>query len=121
MDLNWWLQLKGEPVGYWPGKLFGGVDLMFQEAKQVKWIGSVLNKWNKRHHTTTHMGSGYFAEERWRKAAYFRAVLIMNMLNNFVPPDGAQLIATAKRCYNVKQGEGSILFYYGGPGGPYCA
>lgn len=120
MDLNWWFKLKGEPVGYWPGKLFGGVDMMFQEAKQVKWIGSVLNKWNKGHHTMTHMGSGYFAEEKWGKAAYFRAVLIMNMLNNFVPPDGAQLIATAKHCYNVKPGAGSILFYYGGPGGPYC-
>ncbi|XP_042380199.1 uncharacterized protein LOC121972611 [Zingiber officinale] len=121
VNLNWWLHLKGEPVGYWPGVLFGGVDMMFQEANQVKWIGSVLNKWNKGHHTTTHMGSGYLAEEGWGKAAYFRAVLIMNMLNNFVPPNGAQLIATAKGCYNVKLGSGSILFYYGGPGGLYCA
>ncbi|KAG6511188.1 hypothetical protein ZIOFF_029243 [Zingiber officinale] len=119
VNLNWWLHLKGEPVGYWPGVLFGGVDMMFQEANQVKWIGSVLNKWNKGHHTTTHMGSGYLAEEGWGKAAYFRAVFIMNMLNNFVPPNGAQLIATAKGCYNVKLGSGSILFYYGGPGGLY--
>ncbi|KAG6514913.1 hypothetical protein ZIOFF_025288 [Zingiber officinale] len=121
-DLNWWLELKGEPVGYWPGKLFGGEDMRFQEARQVKWVGSVLNKRNKGHHTTTRMGSGYMSEEGWGKAAYFRSVFIFHPLNVVVPQSNVRLFATANHCYSVIWGGGgSILFYYGGPGGPYCA
>ncbi|XP_074579065.1 uncharacterized protein LOC141835571 [Curcuma longa] len=112
-EWNWWVVVKGEPVGYWPAKLFGGEGVKFQEAKQVKWVGSVLNTRNQGHHTTTHMGSGFFAEEGWAKAANFGSVYILTPSNNLVPQAGnggprARLFATANHCYSVLPGRGSV-------------
>ncbi|XP_042442904.1 uncharacterized protein LOC122027957 [Zingiber officinale] len=118
VEMNWWLQIHGEPVGYWPKELFGG---RFEEAMEVKWIGSVLNSMSDGvSHTPTMMGSGRFPKEGFGKAAFFENVGVMNYLGHYERPMYPKFYQTNKGCYEVDPVVQNIYFYFGGPGGRYA-
>ncbi|XP_074568111.1 protein neprosin-like [Curcuma longa] len=115
-EMNWWLEMLGEPVGYWPKELFGG---RFEEAMEVKWIGSVLHLMSGVNHTTTMMGSGRFPQEGFGKAAFFHTVEVMNERGKYERPMYREFYQTNKGCYEVDPVVQDIYFYFGGPGGRY--
>ncbi|XP_076929235.1 protein neprosin-like [Bidens hawaiensis] len=56
-DGNWWLQVNGDFLGYWPHSWFTSLN---EGASEVSWGGEMVNQRLNRHHSTTEMGSGRF-------------------------------------------------------------
>uniref|UniRef100_A0A0E0FN24 Neprosin PEP catalytic domain-containing protein n=1 Tax=Oryza nivara TaxID=4536 RepID=A0A0E0FN24_ORYNI len=113
---NWWLQVQGKYVGYWPSSIF--THLRTGVADTVEWGGEVYSP-----RITTPMGSGHFPEEGFGKATYSRAIQVVDSSNHLKPPKGVGLIAPLPNCYNVIAGSSSTTswdtyIYYGGPGCP---
>uniref|UniRef100_A0A0D3EZ92 Neprosin PEP catalytic domain-containing protein n=1 Tax=Oryza barthii TaxID=65489 RepID=A0A0D3EZ92_9ORYZ len=113
---NWWLQVAGNYVGYWPSSIF--TYLQTGVADSVQWGGEVYSP-----QITTPIGSGHFPEEGFRKATYSRAIQVVDSSNSLKPPNGVGLRAPLPNCYNVMAGSSSTTscgtyIYYGGPGCP---
>ncbi|KAL1210809.1 Protein neprosin [Cardamine amara subsp. amara] len=116
-DKNWWLKINEELVGYWPGDLFNSFG---DGAPLVQWGGEIVNFKTDMKHTTTDMGSGRFADEGFKKASYFRNLMIVDEANRMKDPEGLYPNTTNDTCYNIKAGGGGpswgANFFYGGPG-----
>jgi Neprosin len=72
---NWWLQVQGHWLGYYPTSLFMGNQSVFatlgDHADSLGFwgeVGTVVNP----EQTTTQMGSGQYAEAGWQQACYQR-------------------------------------------------
>ncbi|MDJ0625155.1 MAG: neprosin family prolyl endopeptidase [Candidatus Caenarcaniphilales bacterium] len=129
---NWWVRAAGEWAGYYPyckggdappcdeGTLFSAAGIR-DKANRSDWYGEVFDS-SAPAATSTDMGSGAFANQRWRRAAYFR-----NILYTWSPTQAwwwgsGSISATDSACYS---GDGPYYssdpnwrnwFYYGGPG-----
>ncbi|XP_054813496.1 uncharacterized protein LOC129314152 [Prosopis cineraria] len=117
VDASW-----GTSTGYWPASLF---DRMSESASNVKWGGEIINLRSDGQHTTTGMGSGYFPEEGYGKASFFKELSIVDANNNLVSPKNFGIIVTNPYCYNITaydySNDSGVYFYYGGPGrNPNC-
>ncbi|XP_047341271.1 uncharacterized protein LOC124944964 [Impatiens glandulifera] len=113
---NWWLQLQGITLGYWPGTQLKNLA---NGANQIAWGGEVVNNKSAGHHTTTQMGNGHFAEEGVGKAGYFKNLKVVDGSNNVVVPAGLRKSMTNSTCYDVNLLTDS--FFYGGVGfSPKC-
>ncbi|XP_052149528.1 uncharacterized protein LOC127768049 isoform X2 [Oryza glaberrima] len=112
---NWWLQVGGNSVGYWPSSIF--TRLQTGVADSVQWGGEVFSPQN-----TSPMGSGHFPKEGLGKATYSRVIQVVDSSNNLRQPNGVGLIAQSPNCYNVVNGFSTTSWgtyiYYGGPGCP---
>ncbi|XP_051121985.1 uncharacterized protein LOC127245263 [Andrographis paniculata] len=120
---NWWLEFgNGVLVGYWPSVLFTHLR---EHASMVQFGGEIVNTQSSSpHHTSTQMGSGYFAGEGFRKASYFRNLQVVDWDNNLVPLSNLRVLADHPNCYDIQGGINRVwgnYFYYGGPGkNPKC-
>ena len=129
---NWWVRAAGEWAGYYPyckggdsppcaqGTLFSAAGIR-DKANRIDWYGEVYDE-SAPAATSTDMGSGAFANRRWRKAAYFR-----NLLYTWSPTQAwwwgsGSISTTDSACYS---GDGPYYssdpnwrnwYYYGGPG-----
>ncbi|KAK1279418.1 hypothetical protein QJS04_geneDACA002771 [Acorus gramineus] len=114
---HWWLQYgSGLLVGYWPSFLFSHLA---RHASMVQFGGEIVNTRYNRYHTSTQMGSGHFAREGFRRAAYFRNLQVVDWDNNLVPVPNLRVLADHPNCYDIRGGAGGAwgtFFYYGGPG-----
>ncbi|CAN8284542.1 unnamed protein product [Cochlearia groenlandica] len=117
---HWWLQFGDKYIiGYWPSSLF---SYLSESASMIEWGGEVVNSQSEQgQHTTTHMGSGRFAEEGWGKASYFKNLRVVDGSNELRNPVNLQVYTDQENCYNVKSGGNNggswgDYFYYGGPG-----
>ncbi|KAI4986778.1 hypothetical protein ZWY2020_019408 [Hordeum vulgare] len=112
---NWWLQVGGYYVGYWPSFIFSYLE---NSASSVQWGGEVYSP--DVGQTSTHMGSGHFPNEGFRQASYIRNIQVVDTSNSLIPPSDVGLIARHKNSYNVQSGiygsDWGIYIYYGGPG-----
>ncbi|KAK1419942.1 hypothetical protein QVD17_29392 [Tagetes erecta] len=119
-DGDWWMQLNGEYVGYWPSSLFTYLKV---RASRVDWGGEIVNRGSNGQHTTTQMGSGRFPQQwqQWyRKASYVRKVEIVDSSNYLRIP----VLGTGHEpgCYDIIQRVTNdddywgTHFFYGGPG-----
>ncbi|CAN1217943.1 hypothetical protein LINPERPRIM_LOCUS1183 [Linum perenne] len=115
---HWWLRIQGENIGYWPSQIFNGG---FSESSTViNWGGVITNTNPQGFHTQTDMGSGHFASEGFRKAAFIRNMEYVDQ--DGVVKDAHDLYPYASRpeCYSVAMQDWNdwfrIHFYYGGPG-----
>uniref|UniRef100_A0A0E0CDK0 Neprosin PEP catalytic domain-containing protein n=1 Tax=Oryza meridionalis TaxID=40149 RepID=A0A0E0CDK0_9ORYZ len=113
---NWWLQVQGKYVGYWPSSIF--THLQTGVADTVEWGGEVNSP-----RSTTPMGSGHFPKEGFGKASYSKAIQVVDSSNNLKSPNGVSLIAPLPNCYSVMTGSSSTTswgtyIYYGGSGCP---
>ncbi|CAH2042850.1 unnamed protein product, partial [Thlaspi arvense] len=57
---NWWLEVQGEAIGYWPESIF---TALADSARLVEWGGEIYDAKLNVHHKTTQMGSGHFLYE----------------------------------------------------------
>ncbi|CAL4980668.1 unnamed protein product [Urochloa decumbens] len=109
---NWWLQVGGTNVGYWPSSIF---TRLATSASSVEWGGEVYSP-----SMTTPMGSGHFPEEGFGKASYIRTIQVVDSSNQLKSPNGVGLIAGNPNFYNVKSGVSSdswgTYIFFGGPG-----
>ncbi|KAH9720342.1 hypothetical protein KPL70_006057 [Citrus sinensis] len=114
---HWWLQFgSGLLVGYWPAFLFSHLR---SHASMVQFGGEIVNSRSSGFHTFTQMGSGHFAGEGFRRAAYFRNLQVVDWDNNLLPLTNLHLLADHSNCYDIRQGRNNVwgtYFYYGGPG-----
>ncbi|XP_072967981.1 protein neprosin-like [Typha angustifolia] len=113
---NWWLTFEDIFVGYWPSEIF---TLLSNSATSLAWGGEIVNTSPNGEHTSTDMGSGFFAEEGYEKASYIRNIMIVDSSNNLSPPASITTSATYTNCYDVKSyndTEWGVSFFFGGPG-----
>ncbi|KAJ1398259.1 hypothetical protein SESBI_31255 [Sesbania bispinosa] len=114
---HWWLEFgSGLLVGYWPAYLFSHLR---SHASMVQFGGEIVNTRSRGYHTGTEMGSGHFAEEGFRKAAYFRNLQVVDWDNNLLPLSNIHQLADHSNCYDIREGRNNVwgtYFYYGGPG-----
>ncbi|XP_052182244.1 uncharacterized protein LOC127794950 [Diospyros lotus] len=114
---HWWLEFgSGLLVGYWPSFLFSHLR---NHASMVQFGGEIVNIRSLGSHTSTQMGSGYFADQGFGKASYFRNLQVVDWDNNLVPLSNLHLLADHPSCYNIRAGRNNVwgdYFYYGGPG-----
>ncbi|KAJ8755843.1 hypothetical protein K2173_024388 [Erythroxylum novogranatense] len=116
---NWWLNINGEEIGYWPRNLFTSLA---DSANVINIGGQVINNQYKGHHTTTQMGSGHFPNEGFGKAAYIGHISYVN--NSSVLTDAIDLVRYAGRpaCYDIIVGNdielklAGVHVFYGGLG-----
>lgn len=114
-------------VGYYPVESFivnNVAGQLTQFAEQVSFGGEV-GSLSGGTHTTAGMGSGAFASEGWRRAAYQRNLRYMDtsgVVHDFVAGGGQNV--TNPNCYSISSGTDSVwgtYMYFGGPGlGPNC-
>ncbi|CAM0908975.1 unnamed protein product [Alopecurus aequalis] len=118
---NWWLQVGGNNVGYWPSSIF---SYLADSASSIKWGGEVFSPPGDGQ-TSTHMGSGHFPEEGLGMTSYIKNIQVVDSSNSLIPPSEMQLINVDANCYNVENGTNGDMgtyIYYGGPGkNPKCA
>uniref|UniRef100_A0A0E0K6A0 Neprosin PEP catalytic domain-containing protein n=1 Tax=Oryza punctata TaxID=4537 RepID=A0A0E0K6A0_ORYPU len=120
---DWWLArldkssaIGYRPLGYWPSKLF---DTLQEKATYAFWGGWVRGPTVSS--DPPPMGSGHFAKEGYKKAAFVKGIRIANKDNNFVNPNvgKATPVTTRGLCYTV-DGFGvlnmGMHLYFGGPG-----
>ncbi|XP_048573942.1 uncharacterized protein LOC125554424 [Triticum urartu] len=116
---NWWLQVGGYNVGYWPSYIFS--DLA-HSASTIMWGGEIFSP--DVGQTSTHMGSGHFPNEGFGKASHIKNIQVVNSSNCLNPPRDVGLITEQNNCYNVQSGnygDWGTYIYYGGPGNnPNC-
>ncbi|BAT79487.1 uncharacterized protein HKW66_Vig0083300 [Vigna angularis] len=114
---HWWLEFgSGVLVGYWPANMFSHLR---SHASMVQFGGEIVNSRSRGYHTATQMGSGHFADEGFRKAAYFRNLQVVDWDNSLLPLRNIHHLADHSNCYNIRQGTSNVwgtYFYYGGPG-----
>ncbi|CAN0878090.1 hypothetical protein LINGRAHAP2_LOCUS12282 [Linum grandiflorum] len=114
---NWWLNVQGTDIGYWPGELLPN---MMTSAKLIEWGGKVINTNPKGIHTTTQMGSGHFPSEGIGKAAWFSNLEYADEQLNFKDAGPIAAAATRNKCYDIKVLDSNTkfgtCFLYGGPG-----
>jgi hypothetical protein len=76
---NWWFQVQGIWLGYYPAKLFfgnkRGAVTLGSHADWLGFWGEVYSDLRPETLTTTDMGSGYKAEAGWTHACYQRNLL----------------------------------------------
>ncbi|XP_039154963.1 uncharacterized protein LOC104417023 [Eucalyptus grandis] len=114
---NWWLLLEPNIfLGYWPSVLFTHLD---DHASEVNFGGEIMNTNAMGKHTSTEMGSGHFAEEGYRKAAYFQQLQVVDGSNELLPVQNAETVVSYPNCYDLERGNDpnwGYSFFYGGPG-----
>ncbi|KAL1200976.1 Protein neprosin [Cardamine amara subsp. amara] len=118
---DWWFMLRDEPIGYLPRSLFD-VNGLANKADRVYWGGEVFSAAKRR--TSPIMGSGYFAQAGFKKAAFVNGLKVIDRISRKVtsPPISALIpFANSPNCYNIetKTGDGDWYRYifYGGPEG----
>ncbi|MEJ2446250.1 MAG: neprosin family prolyl endopeptidase, partial [Exilibacterium sp.] len=129
---NWWVRAAGEWAGYYPyckggdappcdqGTLFSASGIR-DKAYRLDWYGEVYDS-SAPAATSTDMGSGAFANQRWGRAAYFRNLLYMWSDRNAWWWNSGSISTTDSACYSADGPYYSSdpnyrnWFYYGGPG-----
>ncbi|KAL1191403.1 Protein neprosin [Cardamine amara subsp. amara] len=120
----WWLKFETHLIGYWPSII---VPKLANSARKIAWGGEIVHyPIGQGTHTLTQMGSGHFAEEGFKKAAYFNNIQYIDTSNHPITPFPQNLEAIVSRpeCYNLQVGfsrRWGTYIFYGGPGrNPQC-
>lgn len=117
---NWWLNVGGEWVGYYPASLFSNPGLANQ-ADSIQFFGEIVDSGSHPEATKTQMGTGYFAERRWPYAAYQRLLRYQtNAAGTMTDYNGSNIVTDSKE-YDVDSHMNSgtnwsSYFWFGGPG-----
>lgn len=118
---NWWLYLQDEvaidAVGYYPTSLFRGGQLA-TNATDIDYGGETYGttSWSP-------MGSGAFAKEGYRKAAYQTNIRYYPPGSNNSKEASLTASQTSPSCYTIDVSNSTSRkehFYFGGPGGSSC-
>ncbi|XP_017428882.1 uncharacterized protein LOC108336951 [Vigna angularis] len=115
---NWWLNLFGHEIGYYPGRLFSNLT----SAERVGWGGRTVTRPNS---ISPQMGSGYFPEKNnFVHACYFIYVTIQDRGRTDFGPEEHMTEAVVDKpdCFNAEYygDQGGTVAHnlqFGGPGG----
>ncbi|XP_068488421.1 protein neprosin-like [Phaseolus vulgaris] len=114
---NWWLNIEGSNIGYFPAKLFPNMS----SADQVGWGGRTLTPPNT---PSPRMGSGYFPDKNFGLSCYFRQVSFQNeSRTDYGPPIyDTGTINDNPNCFGVEYygdlgRKAGYSLQFGGPGG----
>ncbi|RZC81996.1 hypothetical protein C5167_044572 [Papaver somniferum] len=114
---NWWVQIQGIPVGYYPSSIFTQLS---KEAVEVDFGGEIFNQRAKGQHTTTQMGSGHFPSEGGLGiSSYFNYVQIIDENGEPKDPINVESVVSNPNCYDLKIDDNKnngFGFFYGGSG-----
>ncbi|KAI3910670.1 hypothetical protein MKW92_004271 [Papaver armeniacum] len=114
---NWWVQVQGIPVGYYPGSLFTQLS---KTATEIDFGGEISNTRSKGRHTMTQMGSGHFPSEgSFGISSFFNHVQVIDENNEAKDPEDVKTYVSNPNCYDLQIDEkhtNGYSFYYGGPG-----
>ncbi|CAL1394775.1 unnamed protein product [Linum trigynum] len=116
---NWWFNIQGQDVGYWPPDIFNGG--LKGTASLLEWGGEIVNSNPGGIHTATGMGSGHFPSEGYGKAAWFKNLKYISDGGREVrDAKGITPYATKPNCYDIEvkdwDTDMEVHFYFGGPG-----
>ncbi len=119
VDGNWWLQVHGRWVGYYPGVLFGGADIA-THADYIS-LGGTANGYGY----VPQMGSGYYGTSGLPYAAYQRQIWYYDGAYNgtyayglsYPPTNNCPSVTSMLGPYWDGVGDFGVYFFFGGPGG----
>jgi len=119
---NWWLNVGGEWIGYYPASLYANPGLS-TGADRILFFGEIVDSASHREATKTQMGTGYFAEYRWPYAAYQRLLRYQTDANGSMADYNGSAIITDSKDYDAELHMNSgtnwqSYFWFGGPGAP---
>ena len=122
-ELNWWIAVQGQWMGYYPASLFNG-----GLGNHAEWFGvggEVYSSLGNPEQTADQMGSGWKAAAGWTKAAFMRNLRTQSdmngtMANNSGSAEGDAAVAGGADPYTLQldMNSGSSwgsYFYVGGP------
>jgi hypothetical protein len=117
---NWWLNVGGEWIGYYPASLYADPGLR-NGADRILFFGEIVDSASHNEATKTQMGTGYFAEYRWPTAAFQRLLRYQTDVNGSMTDyDGSAIITDSKEYdaeLHMNSGTNwSSYFWFGGPG-----
>ncbi|KOM48598.1 hypothetical protein LR48_Vigan07g230200 [Vigna angularis] len=114
---NWWLNLFGHDVGYYPGRLFSNLT----SAERVGWGGRTFTPPNT---ISPQMGSGYFPDNNFLHACYFIYISIQDRGRTDFGPEKhmTEAFVDDPDCFNAEHygdegGNVGNTIQFGGPGG----
>ncbi|KAI3903010.1 hypothetical protein MKW92_046791 [Papaver armeniacum] len=116
---QWWVQIQGNPVGYYPSSLFTELSMT---STKIHFGGEITNHKSKGRHTSTQMGSGHFPSEgRLKTSSYFNWVQVVDENNVTKDPENVGKRVPNPDCYGLEidndhHNTNGYGFYYGGPG-----
>ncbi|KAH9310387.1 hypothetical protein KI387_025422, partial [Taxus chinensis] len=120
-NMVWAVYIQNNLVGHWPASLFRNLN---QPAKRVDFGGEVafVQDSERTSHTRSHMGSGHFPGEGFKKGAYIRNIQLFDSHGTRISRFRERThYATHPQCYDIKEYSstddhwGDYIFY-GGPG-----
>ncbi|KAI3909240.1 hypothetical protein MKW92_045892, partial [Papaver armeniacum] len=114
---NWWIEIQGIPVGYYPSSLFTQLS---KTTTKIEFGGEIYNDRSKGRHTIAQMGSGHFPSEGGLGiSSYFHHVQVIDGNNEAKDPEDVEQYVSNPSCYNLKidkEHTNGYGFFYGGPG-----
>ncbi|VAI62180.1 uncharacterized protein [Triticum aestivum] len=114
---HWWVSVNKIPIGYWPGGLF---KFIRYKGDFAFWGGQVEGPTAASN--SPQMGSGQFASEGFRKAAFMEGIEIADDKGWFVTPDISRVKhGSSDRSKYTADGfevtkDLGMRIFYGGPG-----
>jgi hypothetical protein len=128
-ELNWWIAVQGEWMGYYPASLFnGGIG---NDCSYIGFGGEIYSALSNPDSTKDQMGSGWEAQAGWTRAAFMRNLrnqsdLNGTMVNNDGTPSSDTASGTGSNPYDIvlDMNSGSSwdsYLYVGGPAVPASA
>jgi hypothetical protein len=117
---NWWLQVQGYWMGYYPASLFGAGGLS-QSGTWLGFWGEVDSGLGNPALTTDQMGSGEFAQKGYPYAAYENNLLAQDNPDGAMTQFNGSPYAENSAYYDIDQymlsgTSWGSYFYAGGPG-----
>jgi hypothetical protein len=119
---NWWLNVYGTWLGYYPGSFYRGGQLS-RYATDIEFGGETSSDGHNGFYYYAPMGSGTWANAWYKQAAYQRGIWYTDTTytSRWANMTGA---TEAASCYSVdgphyEASAWGIYFFFGGPGG-YC-
>ena len=118
---DWWLAVNGAWIGYYPHTYFNSSGLLNQAAL-IDFGGEIVDTQQQGVHTTTHMGSGKFAQSGFANAAYIRFMQYTDTGYTLRDATSLTFDAPTPSYYNVALVGthdtfwGNSSLFFGGPG-----
>jgi hypothetical protein len=118
---NWWLNVNGTWIGYYPGSFYRGGQLS-RNANLIEFGGETVSDGAPGYYYYPPMGSGNYANAWWQQAAYQKNIYYYDTANtsqwaNLTAVTEAASCYTTAGPYSAGSAPWGVYFFFGGPGG----